>query len=228
MAKITYFGHSCFQIEGNGKKVIIDPFLTGNPLATITAEDVVVDAILISHGHGDHLGDTLAIAERTGAMVVSNFEIISYLGTKGLKNRHPLHIGGGRQFDFGWVKLTPAFHGSSMQEGNNIIYLGMPAGLLIKLDDHIIYHAGDTGLFGDMKLIGEMNELAVAMLPIGDNFTMGIDDAVKAVEFLKPKQVIPMHYNTFPPIEADPYEFVKKIGGLAKGVVLDPGQTLET
>ena len=226
MVTITYHGHSCWEVSGGGHRMVIDPFLTGNSQADIKPDHFdKLDAIIVTHGHGDHLGDVPEIAKKTGALIVSNNEIAVYFNAKGLE-AHPLHIGGGRQFPFGHVKLTIAHHGSS---GPNGEYLGNPAGVVLTVDGKRIYHAGDTGLFLDMQLIGEMyGPLDVALLPIGDNFTMGIDDAVKAVEFLNAKMAIPMHYNTFPVIECDPEEFVGKVktaGGNAK--VVAPGESYD-
>jgi len=210
MPTLTYWGHAAWLVEGGGARIAIDPFLTGNPLAPIKAEDAKVDYILVSHGHGDHLGDAIEIAKRNDATIVANYEIATFCGKKGAK-AHPLHIGGGHAFPFGHVKLTIAHHGSAYEEGDQFIYLGNPCGVLLTVDGKRIYHAGDTGLFLDMELIGEMYPIDVALLPIGDNFTMGIDDAVKAVELLKPKVAIPMHYNTFDVIQADPNQFVQQL-----------------
>jgi L-ascorbate metabolism protein UlaG (beta-lactamase superfamily) len=221
--ELTYHGHSCFGIEVDGTKLIIDPFLTGNELADIRASEVEADYILVSHGHGDHVGDAVAIARRTGAMTISNFEIQNWLVAQGVENAHPLHIGGGYDFPFGRVKLTIAHHGSALPDGS---YGGNPAGFLLTLAGKKIYHACDTGLFYDMKLIGEEG-LDLAILPIGDNFTMGPDDALRAVKLLEPKVVIPIHYDTFDVIRQDPQAFAARVEAetSARCVVLKPGDS---
>lgn len=224
MAKLTYFGHSAFLIEHNNNKILIDPFITGNPLAPVKADDLSADFIVLSHAHGDHFGDTLEIAKRCNSTVIAVNELANYVASKGAK-AHNMHIGGSYEFPFGKVKFTIAHHGSSSNEGE---YMGEPAGILLFLNGKVLYHAGDTGLFADMKLIGELHKINIALLPIGDNFTMGMNDALKAVELLNPELTIPMHYNTFPVIKADPDEFVnqvKKIGKNAKK--LDFGETFE-
>jgi len=224
---ISFLGHSCFMISGDAGAVIIDPFLSGNPQASMQPGDVTVDGVILTHGHGDHAGDSVAIARANDAPVVAPFELAVYCEQKGAKT-HPMHIGGAHTFPFGTVKLTPAWHGSAVQEGDAMIYTGNPCGVVLTMDGKNVYHAGDTGLFGDMKLIGERQHIDVALLPIGDNFTMGIDDALYAVTLLKPKMVIPMHYNTFPVIEADPDVFaagVKRSG--YECAVLQPGASVE-
>jgi len=218
---IKFHGHACFTVESGDKKVLIDPFLSGNPLARAKAEEIEADAILVSHGHGDHLGDALPIAKRTGALIIAPNELAVYCQNQGA-DVHPMHIGGAYQFDFGKVKLTPAWHGSAVIDGDNIIYTGTPCGFIITMDGKTVYHAGDTGLFGDMELIGRLYDIDVALLPIGDNFVMGIDDAVEAVKMLKPKITVPMHYNTFDLIKQDPEVFRKKLDELGyKCAVLD-------
>lgn len=208
---VSYHGHSVVKIKTGDFTILIDPFITGNGLTDLKAENENPDAILLTHGHNDHVGDTVQIAKANDAVVVAPFELANYLGWQGLKV-HDMHIGGSWQFDFGKVKLTQAFHGSSYEtEDQQIIYTGMPAGILFTAEGKTIYHAGDTALFGDMKLIGERHPIDVAFLPIGDNFTMGPEDAAYAVELLKPKTVVPIHYNTFPPIKQDPQKFAELV-----------------
>jgi L-ascorbate metabolism protein UlaG (beta-lactamase superfamily) len=211
MPKLTYLGHSAFLLEGSGGQVVIDPFLTGNPLAAAGPDEISVDHVLLSHGHGDHIGDGVAIAKANDATIVAPAELAAYCQAQGAKI-HAMHIGGAHEFPFGRVKLTIAHHGSAAPDGT---YTGNPCGFLVSMDDTTLYHPGDTGLFYDMKLIGEMNSIDVAVLPIGDNYTMGIEDAVKATEFLAPKIVIPMHYKTFDVIDVDPQLFVDQVS--AKG-----------
>jgi len=225
MPKLTFLGHAAFLLEGSKARIIIDPFLTGNPLAKTKPKEVQVNYVIVTHGHGDHLGDAIEIAKKNNATIISNFELATYCQNKGVEKVHPLHIGGGFNFPFGRVKLTIAHHGSVTPDG---AYGGNPAGVLVTMDDRILYHAGDTGLFYDMKLIGEMNKIDVALLPIGDNFTMGIDDAVKATEFLQPGLVIPCHFKTFDVIEVDPQEFVSKVNQKGfKSRVLKVGESIE-
>ncbi len=225
--QITWLGHSGFQITIGEYHVLIDPFLTGNPLATVTPEQVEADFIVLSHGHGDHVGDAAAIANRTGATVIANFEIGSWLQQKhGVQNVHTLNTGGGVKLPFGRVELTLAFHSSSLPDGS---YGGMPNGILIVTDEgKTLYHAGDTSVFLDMQLIGERG-LDVAMLPIGDYFTMGPAMSLKAIELLQPKVVIPMHYNTFDPIAQDAASWAQHVQNEteARPVVLDPGGTFQ-
>lgn len=226
MITATWHGHSCFLIEIDGTKVLIDPFLSDSPTADIGPDEVGADFILLSHGHSDHLGDAVDIAKRTGATIVAPFELASYCGEQGA-NVHPMHIGGGFDFPWGRLQLTIAHHGSALiEDGGRPLYLGNPCGFLLKIEDKCVYFAGDTGLFLDMKLIGDRNRIDLAMLPIGDNFTMGVEDAITAAEYLKPRTAIPMHYGTWELIDVDPHEFasgVKKIG--VKGLVLNAGES---
>jgi len=223
--KLTWYGHACFLIEAKGAGLLTDPFLSGNPLAPVRADKVRADYILVSHGHGDHVGDTVAIAKRTKATVISNFEIQNWLVEQGVENVHAQHIGGGYDYPWGRVKLTIAHHGSRLPDG---AYGGNPAGFLFYIEGKKIYHACDTGLFYDMKLIGE-EKVDLAILPIGDNYTMGPDDALRAVKLIEPAQVVPIHYNTFDVIRQDPHAWARRveIETPAKVVVMQPGDMLE-
>jgi L-ascorbate metabolism protein UlaG (beta-lactamase superfamily) len=222
---IRWLGHAAIALETGGYKVLIDPFFTGNPAASITADQAEADFILVSHGHGDHVGDTIAIAQRTGATVVCNYEISEWMQKQGVTRVHGQQHGGGFNHAFGRVKLTLAFHGSMLPDGANG---GNPCGFLIYTKDgKKIYDAADTGLFGDMRLIGEEG-IDLAFLPIGDNYTMGPDDAVRAVKLIQPKKVIPIHYNTWPPIAQDAEAWAKRVRQetSAEVIVLKPGEEI--
>jgi L-ascorbate metabolism protein UlaG (beta-lactamase superfamily) len=223
--RLKYFSHSAFQVTtDSGKRILIDPFLDGNPNCTVKSADVDAEYIILTHAHGDHIGDAFKIAERCKSLFICVNELANYCASKGF-NAHNMHIGGGHDFEFGRVKFTIAHHGSMTPDNQ---YAGEPSGVLLKIDGKILYHTGDTGLFYDMKLIGEMNRIDYMMLPIGDNYTMGIDDAVKAVELANPSAAIPMHYNTFPVITADPHEFRRKVeAGGKKCIVMEFGQEIE-
>jgi len=222
MIRLTYYGHACFEIASGPTKILIDPFLTGNPKAAAAPGDVKADFVLVTHAHGDHLGDAVEIAKANDALIVSNYEIASYCERQGAKTR-PMHIGGSARFPFGAVKLTIAHHGSSFPDWS---YGGNPCGFLVTIEGKKVYHSGDTGLFYDMKLIGEEG-VDVALLPIGDNFTMGTEDAVRAVKLIRPRVVIPMHYDTMEVIRQDPHDFRARVENEAdaKCVVLSPGQS---
>ncbi|MDL4840677.1 metal-dependent hydrolase [Aquibacillus rhizosphaerae] len=221
--KVSFHGQSVVQVQTETHNILIDPFITGNGMCDLEANQVAPDVILLTHGHNDHVGDTIEIAKRNNSLVVAPNELAGYLESRGL-NTHPMHIGGAHQFDFGKVKLTPAFHGSAfVDEDGNSVYTGMPAGILLTTEGKTIYHAGDTGLFSDFKLIGDMNDIDLAFLPIGDNFTMGPEDALIAAEWLQAKKVVPVHYNTFPLIEQDGDAFASKVKP-GQGIALKPGQ----
>lgn len=223
--KLRYFSHSSFQITTNsGLVLLIDPFLTGNPTAPVSADDLHADFIVLTHAHGDHVGDSFDIAQRTDPLFICVNELANYCAEKGFR-AHNMHIGGSYEFDFGRLKFTIAHHGSMTPDGT---YGGEPAGVVLTIEGKSIYHTGDTGLFYDMKLIGEMSPIDFMLLPIGDNFTMGIRDAVKAVELADPEIAIPMHYNTFPVIQADPKDFKAQVEAIGKkSLVLDYGQEIE-
>jgi len=224
MLNITYYGHAAFLLETGGVKILIDPFLKGNPLSPVAPDDVEADYILVTHGHGDHIGDTVEIALRTNSLAISNAEICEWLREKGV-HTHALHIGGGHTFPFGYVKMTQAAHGSPLPDGS---YGGSPGGFLLNLNDGSNYYfAGDTGLFGDMRLIGE-ESLDAAAIPIGDNYTMGPKDALKAVRFLHPKIVIPIHYDTFDAIHQDvqAWKTLVETETDTKVIVMQPGKSV--
>ena len=215
--KLRYFSHSSFQITSDaGQVILIDPFLDDNPTAPVSSADVVADFIVLTHAHGDHVGDAFKIAARTNPLFICVNELANYVIGKGFR-AHNMHIGGSRDFPFGRVKFTIAHHGSMTPDNT---YGGEPAGVILTIDGKSLYHTGDTGLFYDMKLIGEMTPLDYMLLPIGDNFTMGIGDAAKAVELAAPGIAIPMHYNTFPVISADPQEFKKRVEAIGKKAVV--------
>lgn len=228
MPTVRFLGHStCEVIEGE-TRIVIDPFLNGNPVAAAKPEELEPTAILLSHAHNDHMGDALSIAKRTGAPVVGIFELATWFQKQGVE-AHGMSIGGAHQFPWGWVKLTQAWHGSTfVDEQGQMHPLGTPAGLLLRLGDRLLYHAGDTGLFGDMALIGR-HGIDVALLPIGDNFTMGPEDALEAVRLLKARTVIPIHYNTFPVIQQDVLAWAKQVEAETESrcVVLEPGKSLD-
>jgi len=198
--KLTWYGHAALGLETGGLHILVDPYFTDNPASTTSADKVSADFILVSHGHGDHLGDTAAISERTGALAISTGEVARWLNTHHKTKTAAMQIGGGRKYPFGYLKLTPAVHSSTMPDG---VYGGNPAGFLLTTTEGLkVYIAGDTGLFGDMRLIGEEG-IDLAVLPIGDNYTMGPDDALRAVKMLQPRHVIPIHYSTWEMIAQD-------------------------
>jgi L-ascorbate metabolism protein UlaG (beta-lactamase superfamily) len=221
--KVTYYGHACFAAHVGNKSLLFDPFITGNALArNVDPKKIAADYILISHGHDDHVGDAADIARRTGATIISNFELVEWFGKQGLKKGHPLNHGGGFQFDFGRVKFVNAIHSSSFSDGS---YAGNPGGFIVESKEGNFYYSGDTALTLDMKLIGDSTRLKFAALCIGDNFTMGIDDAVRAADLVQCQEILGVHYNTFPPIKIDEQEAVKKFRDARKTLhLLAPGQ----
>jgi L-ascorbate metabolism protein UlaG (beta-lactamase superfamily) len=220
--EIRFLGHACFELADGDAHVLIDPFLSGNPKAAISAGDAAASAILLTHGHGDHFGDTVDIAKRTGAPVVAITEIAREISEEGVE-AHDANLGGTVRFDWGWVKLVPALHTSTTPKGT----VSPPAGLLINFADTIIYHLGDTCVFSDLRLVGKRNPIDVALMCIGGHYTMDRTDAVDAAELVGAKTVIPCHYNTFPPIETDARAFKSDVESATSSnvVVLDPGES---
>lgn len=226
--KVTFFGHSAFLFSQNNVSVLFDPFLKENPLRVGLNYDVKADYILVSHGHRDHLGDTVELALRYNSKVISIFEISNYLASKGLDNLVPMNIGGEVKTDFGYVRMVMAIHSSSILGGESLLNGGFPAGFVVNFFGNTIYFAGDTGLFGDMKLIGDLYSIDIALLPVGGHFTMDTRDALHAIDMLRPKLVIPMHFNTWPVISADVNSFIKESENKGvKGVCLDVDESIE-
>jgi L-ascorbate metabolism protein UlaG (beta-lactamase superfamily) len=223
--EVRFLGHACFELADGDATVLIDPFLSGNPKAAISADDVAATTILLTHGHADHIGDTVAIAKRTGAPVVAIVELAREIGEEGIDVHDP-NLGGTVKFDWGWVKLVPAWHTSTTPKGT----VNTPAGLLINLQDTIIYHLGDTCVFSDLQLVGRRNPIDVALMCIGGHYTMDSSDAVDAAQLVGAKTVIPCHYNTFPLIETDAQAFKSDVESATQSnvVVLEPGQSHST
>ena len=221
--EIRFLGHAAFELKDGERSVLIDPFLTGNPKAAAAAEDLNPDAILLTHGHGDHLGDTVAIAKRTGAEVVAIVELANELSGEGLEKVRDPNIGGTEEFDWGWVRLVPAWHTATSPQGT----ASTPAGLVVNFAGKVVYHLGDTGLFSDLALPGRRTPIDVALMCIGGHYTMDRHDAVEAAKLIGAAQVIPCHYDTFPPIETDVQAFKADVeaAGAGRVVVLEPGET---
>jgi L-ascorbate metabolism protein UlaG (beta-lactamase superfamily) len=223
MARLTWHGHSTFTLVADGgERILFDPFLDENPKADITTAEIDrLDYILCSHGHFDHFSDAVPLARRTGATLVGTFELASFAQSKGVEHVHGMNVGGGHRFPFGYVKLTPALHSGTVAGDEEGRYTTVANGFWLDLNGKRLYHAGDTALLMDMQLL--RGRVDIALLPIGDNFTMGPEDAVRAVEFIEPRVVIPMHYNTWDLIAQDPAAFRSRVGGKAEVIVLEPG-----
>jgi L-ascorbate metabolism protein UlaG (beta-lactamase superfamily) len=222
---VRFLGHSCFSLSDGDATVVIDPFLTGNPKAAVRADEIDPTTILLTHGHADHIGDTVAIAKRTGATVTAIVELAGEIGADDVEVRDP-NLGGTIAFDWGWVKLVPAWHTSTTPKGT----INTPAGLLVNFKDTIVYHLGDTCLFSDLQLVGKRTPIDIALMCIGGHYTMDRFDAVDAADLVGARTVIPCHYNTFPPIEADAQAFKADVESATSAgvVVLDPGETHST
>src|ERR1700745_540177 len=222
---VRFLGHACFELSDGENGVLVDPFLTGNPKAAVSADDVNPTTILLTHGHADHIGDTVSIAKRAGAPVVAIVELANEIGAEGVDVFDP-NLGGTVKFDWGWVKLVPAWHTSTTPKGT----ANVPAGLLINFQDTIVYHLGDTCVCSDLQLVGKRHPIDVALMCIGGHYTMDRVDAVDAAELVGAKTVIPCHYNTFPPIETDAQALKSDVGPATRSnvVVLDPGQSYST
>jgi L-ascorbate metabolism protein UlaG (beta-lactamase superfamily) len=226
--KLTYIAHSAFALEDGTNQVLIDPFISGNPLATCKPEDFAPNTIILTHAHADHVGDTVAIAKRCGSSVIATAELASWIGSQGVERAIGANHGGTVRFEGGSTKFVPAWHTSSYPTADGAVAPGVPAGHVVRFGEKTMYFAGDTCLFSDMQLIGEEG-LDIAVVPIGDHFTMGIRDAARAISFLKPRLAVPCHFNTFPPIRQNPAEFkaaVESTSG-ARCLILEPGASTE-
>jgi len=225
--KVTYLGHSCILVDTEKHRLIIDPFLTGNPSAAVAADDIQVDYVLLTHGHSDHIADAESIARRNNAPILAIVELADYFAGTGLQTVG-MNLGGSRTFPFGKLKWVPALHSSSVNHNGVNVYLGVAAGILLDLDGTILYHAGDTALFSDMKLVSSRGPVDLAFLPIGDHFTMGPEDALTAAEWIGAKHVVPVHYNTFDAIAQDGEQFVADLARIGiTGHALKPGDSLD-
>lgn len=220
MTSLKFLGHACFQLTHDNVSILFDPFITDNPFKVAQLQDIQCNYILVSHGHFDHLGDAIELAKQNNATIISTAEIAGLCGKEGCQT-HAMHIGGKHTFDFGYVRITPAFHGAGVEGGH-------ACGFIVNFFGRIIYFAGDTSLFGDMALLGRLEKIDYALLPIGDNFTMGPSDAVEAAAMLKPQTVIPMHYNTWPVIAQSPLEYKNTIEDRLNIPVniVNPGETI--
>jgi len=226
MARLTYHGHATCTLEtDDGTKLVFDPFLADNPMTDLTVDDIEADYILCTHGHFDHFSDAIPLAKKTAATVISTFELVAFCQENGVENGHGMNIGGAHDFPFGRVKLTPALHSGSVEGDSEGTHTTDCSGFLVEFNGKRFYHSGDTALIMDFQLL--KGQVDVALLPIGDNFTMGPDDAVRAVEMIEPEVVIPIHYNTWPLIAQDPEEFRKKVGDRAKVEIVKPGSSYE-
>lgn len=229
--KVTFLGHAAFLVDSAQGKVLIDPFLTGNGQASVTADQLIADrgadAILLTHGHGDHVGDTEKIARALNLPVVAVAELAAFLRWRGCKTSAQ-HIGGGCDYPFGRVKFTHATHGTGFIDdaAKTITYCGGAAGVMLTAEGRTVWHLGDTGLTADLALVGRRQTIDLALVPIGDHFTMGPEDAAEAVRMIQPKLVVPCHYNTFPPIAQDPADFIAAVAGAADVRVLSPGEAV--
>lgn len=225
--KVSFHGHAIIKIETQGKTILFDPFINGNDLTDLVVDEVKPDVIILTHGHNDHVGDTVELAKKHDALVIANADLATVLSWQGVERIHSMNIGGAYEFEFGKVKMTPALHGSGYTTvDNQLMYCGQPAGILFTAEGKTIYHAGDTALYSDMKLIGERHPIDVAFVPIGDNFTMGPEDAALAIQFLQAKLAVPIHYDTFPPIKQNPHHFLELLPN-GNGRVLKPGEFIE-
>lgn len=227
--KLTWFGHSAFMLDDGEHAVLLDPYLSGNPANTVDPTTLSPQTILLTHAHNDHVGDTVEIARRSGATVIATFELANWVASQGVKNAIGGNHGGTIAFPGGSAKFTPAWHTSSYTDADgNVVAPGLPAGFLITFAGKTIYASGDTALFLDMQLIGEAHP-DIALLAIGDHFTMGPDDALRAVTLLRPGTVVPCHYNTFPPIRQDADKFKQRVEAetASRVVVMEPGETHE-